>query len=100
LPHDVSAVLPTPGAVAITSEVIEGPATRVLLETAGPDDLLVVGSRGRGGFADLVLGSVATQCAMHSRGPVVVVRAQQERLVAAGAGGSLSSVAATRTGGR
>lgn len=45
-----------------------------LLSSAGPDDLLVIGSRGRGGFASLVLGSVALQCAHHARSAVAVLR--------------------------
>lgn len=51
-----------------------------LMDTATPEDVLVVGSRGRGGFASLVLGSVATQCAEHAKSTVVIVRAGQERL--------------------
>jgi nucleotide-binding universal stress UspA family protein len=66
--------------VEVIMEVLAGPAARVLLGKAGPDDLLVVGSRGRGGFTDLVLGSVATQCTTHARGAVVVVREHEERL--------------------
>jgi nucleotide-binding universal stress UspA family protein len=50
-------------------------ASAALLDTAGREDLLVVGARGQGGFAGLVLGSVATQCARHTHGPLVVVPA-------------------------
>jgi nucleotide-binding universal stress UspA family protein len=81
LPAEVSTVVPATNDAAVTSKAIEGPASRVLLDTAGPDDLLVIGSRGRGGFVDMILGSVAMQCATHSRGPVVVVRAGHERLI-------------------
>ena len=64
----------------VKTEVRHGTPAGILLDASGPDDLLVVGSRGRGGFASLVLGSVATQCSQHARGTIVVVRAGQERL--------------------
>lgn len=65
-----------PGVAGLDVEVrvVHGGAAAVLLAEAGPSDLLVVGSRGRGGFAGLLLGSVSTQCAQHGRGAVVVVR--------------------------
>lgn len=68
------------GDVEVTTKARDGSPAAALLDEAGPEDLLVVGSRGRGGFMDLVLGSVATQCSQHARGVVVVVRAGQERL--------------------
>ena len=39
-------------------------------------DLLVVGSRGRGGFKSLMLGSVSQQCAQHAQCPVVIIRSE------------------------
>jgi nucleotide-binding universal stress UspA family protein len=50
-----------------------GNATHVLLQAADGADLLVVGSRGRGGFSGLLLGSVSQQCAHHAPCPVVIV---------------------------
>jgi nucleotide-binding universal stress UspA family protein len=51
----------------------EGQAAQVLLEQAQGADLLVVGSRGRGGFVGLLLGSVSQQVAHHASCPVVIV---------------------------
>ena len=58
----------------ITSELVHGRATDVLLTRAAYADLLVVGNRGRGGFKGLLLGSVSQHCAAHAPVPVVVVR--------------------------
>jgi nucleotide-binding universal stress UspA family protein len=59
--------------VPITLRVAEGAPPSALIAAAEGADLLVVGSRGHGGFAGLLLGSVSHQCTMHSTCPVVVV---------------------------
>ncbi|HEX2075856.1 MAG TPA: universal stress protein [Geodermatophilus sp.] len=60
-----------------------GPTADVLTRESHGADLLVVGSRGRGGFTSMLLGSVSIQCAMHAPCPVTVVHspeAHRERL--------------------
>lgn len=61
--------------VDIECVIVEGAAAPALLDAAEGADLLVVGSRGRGGFTGLLLGSVSQQCAHHASCPVVIVRA-------------------------
>jgi nucleotide-binding universal stress UspA family protein len=60
--------------IEIERVIGEGSAARVLIDAVGEDDLLVVGSRGHGGFSSLLLGSVSQQCAQHAPCPVVIVR--------------------------
>jgi len=59
--------------VDVERTVVEGAAAPALIEAAEGADLLVVGSRGRGGFAGLLLGSVGQQCAHHAPCPLVIV---------------------------
>jgi nucleotide-binding universal stress UspA family protein len=54
-------------------QVLQGPAAKVLLDAGHDADMIVVGSRGRGGFAGLLLGSVSQQVAQHAPLPVVIV---------------------------
>lgn len=63
-----------PPDVVVTGEAVHGPAGTVLVDAAEGADLLVVGSRGRGGFKSLLLGSVSQHCASRSGGVVIVVR--------------------------
>lgn len=67
------AVQGMPG-VPVSSRVIGGRPSHVLIESSIGADLLVVGSRGRGGFTELMLGSVSQQCVHHARCPVAVIR--------------------------
>ena len=59
--------------VVIEKHVRAGGGAAVLLDEAKSADVLVVGARVHGGFAGLVLGSVANHCARHARIPTVVV---------------------------
>jgi nucleotide-binding universal stress UspA family protein len=52
---------------------LEGHPARVLTDEAATADLLVVGARGLGHFAGMLLGSVSDYCTRHSSIPVVVV---------------------------
>ncbi len=61
--------------VEIAQVVCEGPPAAALIAAAEDAELLVVGSRGVGGFKGLLLGSVSQQVAHHAPCPVVVVRA-------------------------
>jgi nucleotide-binding universal stress UspA family protein len=62
------------GDVEVETATAEGQAARVLLDASKDADLLVVGSRGLGGFRDLLLGSVSQQCGHYCTCPVVIVR--------------------------
>lgn len=60
--------------VDITGMLVRGSPATALLDAAKDADLLVVGSRGRGGFSGLLLGSTSSQVAHHAPCPVLVVR--------------------------
>lgn len=60
--------------VALHPRLLAGSPGRVLMDEANDADLLVVGSRGHGGFLSLLLGSTAHQVTRHAHCPVVVIR--------------------------
>jgi nucleotide-binding universal stress UspA family protein len=58
----------------VMPKVARGNAATVLLAAAAGADLLVLGSRGHGGFMEALLGSVSQHCVHHATCPVVVIR--------------------------
>lgn len=58
---------------SVTVKAINGLPAEELLHAAGDADMLVVGSRGAGGFKRLLLGSVSSQVTHHAHCPVVVI---------------------------
>lgn len=61
-------------AVAISTELLTGPPAGVLAQRAANAAMLVTGTRGAGGFAAMVLGSVSRYLASYAPCPVVIVR--------------------------
>jgi len=59
--------------VDVQTRLVEGHPGAALVDASGDARLLVVGSRGRGGFKGMLMGSVSTSCVHHARCPVVVV---------------------------
>ncbi|MEU5868254.1 universal stress protein [Nonomuraea sp. NPDC047529] len=82
------------GDVEVRAEMLTGNVIDVLIRESADADSLVLGSRGMGGFAGMVLGSVGRAVAGHAAGTVVVVRgvvAVRHDLVVAGDDGSAGS---------
>ena len=65
--------------IKVSATIRHGNPARILLEVAKGADLLVVGSRGHGGFTEALLGSVSQHCVHHAQCPVVIVRGRQAR---------------------
>lgn len=58
----------------VHTRLVEGFARTILIEASKDADLLVLGPRGHGGFAGLLLGSVTSACIAHAHCPVLVAR--------------------------
>ncbi|HEY8452355.1 MAG: universal stress protein [Micromonosporaceae bacterium] len=63
--------------LTVTGEIVTGAAAPVLLDEADRAWLLVLGSRGLGGFVGLLVGSVTVQVASHVRRPLLVARGRR-----------------------
>jgi|SRR5581483_1457199 len=66
------------GAAGVEPILVHDGAARALLDTAKGADLLVVGRRGGGGFAGLLLGSVSQQVSLHTPCPVAIIPGSTE----------------------
>jgi nucleotide-binding universal stress UspA family protein len=75
----VAAVIPDRGEVEVVRRAVEGASGDVLVDESQDAELLVVGSRGLGGFAGILLGSVSQQCAHQAACPVVIIPHRRER---------------------
>jgi nucleotide-binding universal stress UspA family protein len=78
LEQSLRETIPDTDGVELERRVVEGAAASVLVDESRDADLLVVGSRGLGGFRGLLLGSVGQQCAHHAACPVVIVPHPQD----------------------
>ncbi|MEV4192765.1 universal stress protein [Streptomyces toxytricini] len=74
LVEEVRTVLGEDGASLVRERLVHGHPVEVLVDAARGADMLVVGSRGRGGFRRALLGSVSQQVALHAPCPVTIVR--------------------------
>lgn len=70
----VSEVVGAHPPVTVRARVVQGHPASVLIRAAQDAELLVLGSRGHGGFVGALLGSVSQHCVHHAHCPVVVIR--------------------------
>lgn len=78
LEETVTAALGASPTIPLTRDVVQGHPALVLEDASRTSALLVVGSRGHGEFAGMLLGSVSEHLATHAHCPLVIVRAGQD----------------------
>jgi nucleotide-binding universal stress UspA family protein len=93
---DVASALDVPRGTVSSVEI--GSPSSVIVEASMDAALVVMGSRGRGGFSGLLLGSVSDQVAGHTRCPVVIVRAESATNGSAGSSNIVVGVDGSPTG--
>ncbi|MFG2352088.1 universal stress protein [Streptomyces sp. NPDC048521] len=82
--RELTETLGADAAATLSTHVAHGNPAEVLLRAAEGAEVLVVGSRGRGGFARALLGSVSQHVAQHAGCPVVIVRGTGARSTTTG----------------
>ncbi|MEV5312447.1 universal stress protein [Streptomyces sp. NPDC052610] len=75
--EELSTVFPGDRPAHVRAHLVEGDPSEALIQASEGAELLVLGRRGRGGFARAMLGSVSQRCAQHAACPVVVVPPEQ-----------------------
>jgi nucleotide-binding universal stress UspA family protein len=74
LEREIQTVRGGPDGVKVTPRVSELSPAPALVRASDGADLLVLGSRGLGGFTGMLLGSVGSHCSQHAKCPVVIIR--------------------------
>ncbi|WP_129305306.1 universal stress protein [Streptomyces sp. L2] len=75
--EELTEVVGADAAASLLTRVVHGNPADVLLRAAEGAEILVVGSRGRGGFTRALLGSVSQHVSQHASCPVVIVRSHE-----------------------
>lgn len=74
LEASINEVLGSHPSISVTTEIVEGHPSVVLVEESKTATLVVVGSRGHGEFAGMLLGSVSEFLSTHAHCPIVIIR--------------------------